>query len=72
MEFDLLSGVIDDLCGTRHNSKLCELAVRLPLASLDYDVTHLLVKVGVGGIKTSASHRLQHFHTGSSWKVWCR
>jgi len=51
----------DDLCGARDNSKLCEPAVSLPLASLDRDVTHLLVKVGAGGTKTSASHRLQHF-----------
>ena len=51
----------DNLCGARDNSKLCEPAVSLPLASLDRDVTHLLVKVGAGGTKTSASHRLQHF-----------
>ena len=51
----------DDLCGARDNSKLCEPAVSLPLASLDRDVTHLLVKVGAGGTKTSASHRVQHF-----------
>ena len=51
----------DDLCGALDNSKLCEPAVSLPLASLDRDVTHLLVKFGAGGTKTSASHRLQHF-----------
>ena len=51
----------DDLCGARDNSKLCEPAVSLPLASLDRDVTHVLVKVGAGGTKSSASHRLQHF-----------
>ena len=51
----------DDLCGARDNSKLCEPAVSLPLASLDRDVTHLLVKVGAGSTKTSALHRLQHF-----------
>lgn len=50
----------DDLCGARDNSKLCEPAVSLPLASLDRDVTHILVKVGAGGTKSSASHRLQH------------
>ena len=36
-------------------------SVCLLIASLDRDVTHLLVKVGAGGTKTSASHRLQHF-----------
>ena len=51
----------NDLCGARDNLKLCEPAVSLPLASLDRDVTHLLVTVGARGTKTSASHRLQHF-----------
>ena len=48
----------DDLCGAHNNSKFCEPTV---LASLDRDVTHLLVKVGAGhgGTKTSASLRLQ-------------
>ena len=50
----------DDLWSARDNSKLCEPALSLPLASLDHDVTHLS-KVGARGTKTSASHRLQHF-----------
>ena len=33
----------------------------LPLVTLDRDVTHLLVKVGAGSNKSSASHRVQHF-----------
>ena len=51
----------DDICGARDNSKPCEPAVRLPLISLDRDVTHLLVRVGAAGSKTTASHRVQHF-----------
>ena len=33
----------------------------LPPISLDRDVTHLLVRVGAAGSKTTASHRVQHF-----------
>ena len=51
----------DDICGARDNSKPCEPAVSLPLISLDRDVTHLLVRVGAAGSKTTASHRVQHF-----------
>ena len=51
----------DDLCGARDNSKLCEPAVSLLIVSLDRDVTHLLVKVGAGGTKTSASPGGLHF-----------
>lgn len=51
----------DDLCGARDHSKLCDPAVSMPLASLDPDVTHCLVKVDAGSTKASASNRLQHF-----------
>ena len=51
----------DDLCGARDNASLREPAVSLPLITLDRDVTHLLVKVGAGGNKTTASHRVQRF-----------
>ena len=51
-----------DLCGAWDNNKLRELSVSLLLITLDRDVTHLLVKVGVGGSETSASHsRVQNF-----------
>lgn len=51
----------EDPCGARDNASFREPAVTLPLVTLDRDVTHLLVKVGAGGNKTSASHRVQHF-----------
>ena len=38
----------------------------LPLATLDRDVTHLLVKVGAGGNKLTASHRVDNF---PEWKL---
>ena len=50
----------DDFCGARDNTTLRERAVSLPLMTLDRDVTHLLVKVGAGGNKTS-SHRQKTF-----------
>ena len=49
-----------DLCGAWDNNTLREPAVSLPLITLGRDVTHLLVKVGAGGSKTSVSHRVQH------------
>ena len=49
----------EDPCGARDNALFREPAVTLPLVTLDHDVTHLLVKVGTGGNKTSASHRVQ-------------
>ena len=55
----------DYICGARDN-KLSEPAVSLPLATLDRDVTHLLVKVGAGGNKLSASHRVENF---PEWKL---
>ena len=33
----------------------------LPLVTLDRDVTHLLVRVGAGGTKLTASHRVDTF-----------
>ena len=51
----------DDFCGARDNTTLRESAVSLPLMTLDRDVTHLPVKVGAGGNKTSASHRQKKF-----------
>ena len=50
-----------DLCGTWDNNTLLDPAVSLLLIILGRDVTHLLVKVGAGGSKISASHRVQHF-----------
>ena len=38
----------------------------LPLATLDRDVTHLLVKVGPAGNKLTASHRVDNF---PEWKL---
>ena len=55
----------DDICGARDN-KPSEPAVTLPLATLDRDVTHLLVKVGAGGNKLTASHRVDNF---PEWKL---
>ena len=54
----------DDICGARDN-KPSEPAVTLPLATLDRDVTHLLVKVGAGN-KLTASHRVDNF---PEWKL---
>ena len=54
-----------DICGARDN-KPSEAAVTLPLATLDRDVTHLLVKVGAGGNKLTASHRVDNF---PEWKL---
>ena len=54
-----------DICGARDN-KPSEPAVTLPLATLDRDVTHLLVKVGAGGNKLTASHRVDNF---PEWKL---
>ena len=55
----------DDICGARDN-KLSEPTVTLPLATLDRDVTHLLVKVGTGGNKLTTSHRGDNF---PGWKL---
>ena len=55
----------DDICGARDN-KPSEPALTLPLATLDRDVTHLLVKVGAGGNKLTASHRVDNF---PEWKL---
>ena len=55
----------DDICGARDN-KPSEPAVTLPLATLDRDVTHLLVRVGAGGNKLTASHRVNNF---PEWKL---
>ena len=46
---------------SRDNNTLRELSVSLPLITLDFNVTHLLAKDGVGGSKTSASNRVQNF-----------
>ena len=54
-----------DICGAR-DYKPSEPAVTLPLATLDRDVTHLLVKVGAGGNKLTASHRVDNF---PEWKL---
>ena len=54
-----------DICGARDN-KPSEPAVTLPLTTLDRDVTHLLVKVGAGGNKLTASHRVDNF---PEWKL---
>ena len=45
----------EDKCGAQ-DPKLSEPVETLPLLSFDRDVTHLLVKVGAGGGKLSASH----------------
>ena len=55
----------DDICGARDN-KPSEPAVTLPLATLDRDDTHLLVKVGAGGNKLTASHRVDNL---PEWKI---
>lgn len=54
-----------DICGARDN-KPSEPAVTLPLATLDRDVTHLLVKVGAAGNELTASHRVDNF---PEWKL---
>jgi len=55
----------DDICRAPDN-KLLEPAVTLPLATLDQDVTHLLVRMGAGGKKLTASHRVDNF---PEWKL---
>jgi len=55
----------DDICGAR-DSKPSEPVVTLPVATLDRDVTHLLVRVGAGGNKLTASHRVDNF---PEWKL---
>ena len=40
--------------------------MNLPLATLNRDVTHLLVKVGAGGKKLTTSHRVDNF---PEWKL---
>ena len=54
-----------DICGAWDN-KPSEPAVTLPLATLDREVMHLLVKVGAGGNKLTASHRVYNF---PEWKL---